>query len=323
MKTSKLLPMVMENIKNSNTKICIGMGNNPEQNYKIREICEKFSKKFKKILLIFGNTNIYSSKKVLDDFNSINFNYEKQNIDFLNENIFKKIKKFKENGGIVHIFCEKPEKVMLSLIFSKNRYSGIRGSLSSSNFLRELKSITYKIDNKSINFSRIALMETFEGYQFFYAPVGIDEANTIEKKKQLIFNFREICKVLKIPLKISTLSGGRIGDIGRDNQVDKTIKDSETIKEFFSRKEFSDIKIFNHQILIEEAIKNESSFILAPDGISGNLIYRTLVHLGGGKAYGAIYSSIFLNFKKTIIDCSRVAKESEIFGSLIMASSLN
>ena len=46
------------------------------------------------------------------------------------------------------------------------------------------------------------------------------------------------------------------------------------------------VNITNYNILIEDAIK-EANFILAPDGISGNLIFRTLVFLGGGDGVGA------------------------------------
>ncbi len=67
--------------------------------------------------------------------------------------------------------------------------------------------------------------------------------------------------------------------------------------------------------MIEKAIENKSNLILAPNGISGNLIYRTLVHLGGGKAYGAIYMGIDYN----IIDTSRVGDFSEIYGGFILA----
>jgi len=78
-------------------------------------------------------------------------------------------------------------------------------------------------------------------------------------------------------------------------------------------------------VILEEILKltrqliNKSNLIIAPDGISGNLIYRTLVHLGGGKAYGAIYMGI----DKTIIDTSRVGNHSEFYGALVLALALN
>ena len=85
------------------------------------------------------------------------------------------------------------------------------------------------------------------------------------------------------------------------------------------KKKYPNIHITHDEILIENAIANKSNLIIAPDGISGNLIYRTLVHLGGGKAYGAIY----MGLEKIIIDTSRVGGLSEIQGALILALALS
>ena len=78
------------------------------------------------------------------------------------------------------------------------------------------------------------------------------------------------------------------------------------------------LEINHNEILIEKAIINKSNLVIAPNGISGNLIYRTLVHLGGGKAYGAIYMGI----GHIIIDTSRVGVFSEIYGGFIFALAL-
>ena len=52
--------------------------------------------------------------------------------------------------------------------------------------------------------------------------------------------------------------------------------------------------------------------ILTPEGIAGNLIYRTLIHLGLGKSYGALYLSHFNQYHKIIIDTSQVAPNSKL-----------
>ncbi|MFX0138472.1 MAG: methanogenesis marker protein Mmp4/MtxX [Candidatus Hodarchaeota archaeon] len=188
----------------------------------------------------------------------------------------------------------------------------VRGSISASKFLNVLKN---SLGVSEIN--RLALMETLNGAQFFFGPVGIDEANTIETKKEFIMNAIAQMESIKIKPKISVLSGGRTGDLGRDENVDKTIHDAMEIVEIF-QKETPIIEISHSEILIENAIKGNFNLIIAPDGISGNLIYRTLVHLGGGHAYGAIY----MNIDKTIIDTSRVGNMDEIYGALILALAL-
>jgi len=185
----------------------------------------------------------------------------------------------------------------------------IRGCLSSSKFLKNLDVI---LNISEIN--RLALLETSSGHQFFFGPVGVDECNNLNNKKLFIEKALTELSALNIEPKISILSGGRLGDIGRNVDVDKSIKEAQELVDFF-KLEKPDLKIEHTEILIEKAIENKSNLILAPNGISGNLIYRTLVHLGEGKAYGAIYMGLDYN----IIDTSRVADFSEIYGGFILA----
>ena len=160
-------------------------------------------------------------------------------------------------------------------------------------------------------------METYDGFQFFYGPVGIDECKNIESKVSFVNKAIEELEALNIIPKISILSGGRLGDLGRDSQVDKSINNAKEVVALL-KKQHPNLEINHDEILIENAIYNKSNVIIAPEGISGNLIYRTLVHLGGGKAYGAIY----MGLDKVIIDTSRVGKPTEIYGALVLASAL-
>ncbi len=73
------------------------------------------------------------------------------------------------------------------------------------------------------------------------------------------------------------------------------------------------INAHHAEILIENAAK-ECDIIIGPDGISGNLMFRTLHFLGNGKALGAPV----LNIGHTYIDTSR-AKASYI-DSIALAS---
>ena len=118
--------------------------------------------------------------------------------------------------------------------------------------------------------------------------------------------------------KISILSGGRESDLGRDVRIDETMRDANKVVEIISKK-YPGLNISHDEILIENAVNKKSNLIIAPDGISGNLIYRTLVHLGGGRAYGAIY----MGLKKVIIDTSRVAELYEIKGAFLLALALS
>jgi len=70
----------------------------------------------------------------------------------------------------------------------------------------------------------------------------------------------------------------------------------------------------NYSILIEDAIK-DANLIIAPDGISGNLIFRTLVFLGGGNGFGAP-----VLMEKVFVDTSRVKEDSA--RAIMLASAL-
>jgi predicted methyltransferase MtxX (methanogen marker protein 4) len=251
------------------------------------------------------------------------------------------------NKSIFRILCNCPEKIIFGLVFynqllkkclnpgsslkeemflpelGRKKIAGIRGSLSSSAFLKFLLNLSLFIRTdiyESMKISRIALMETFNQHQFFFAPVGIDEAANFERKKSLILQSGELMEMLAIKPNIVVLSGGRNSDLGRDKDVDKTIKEAELLVDFFKKEGPKNYLVSYGQILIEKAVENKANFILAPDGISGNLIYRTLVHLGQGKAYGALYANIFLKYRIVLVDCSRDGEESEIYGSLIQAA---
>ncbi len=282
-----ILEVFESKAKLKSANIGIGLGQLKEHNIKILNASLKFLEEYTSTIFIFGN------KKAI--------------------NHVKNDKRYKENNSKINLIkADVPEKEIIEYLIKKTINSIVRGSLSSSKFLKLVKS-----NLKVSEVSRVALLETYNGFQFFYGPVGIDECNSFENKISFIKKAIKVLDSLHIKPNVSILSGGRIGDIGRDPQVDKTISIANKIVEFF-QKEIPNLTISHDEILIENAIEKKSNLILGPDGISGNLIYRTLVHLGGGKAYGAIYMDI----NRIIIDTSRVGNPSEIQGALLLALAL-
>jgi putative methanogen marker protein 4 len=171
-----------------------------------------------------------------------------------------------------------PEEALVELLISRKVDGAIRGTAKASGALAHLKEA---LGTKRI--CRLALLLTADGRPFFLAPVGIDEGNTIADKLHMIILGAEHIRRFGIEPVVGVLSGGRIGDIGRDRRVDRTLADGE----FVTRQAVElGINAKHYTILIEDAIK-ESNFILAPDGISGNLIFRTIAFLGGGDGLGA------------------------------------
>lgn len=183
----------------------------------------------------------------------------------------------------------------------------VRGTLQSSDFLKEVKN-NYEIDK----IFRIGLLGTYDKKYFFFAPLGIDEGEDLKEKELFIEYAKDLLKRFKVEPKISVLSGGRAKDLGRSERVDKSIVEAEVLAEKYG---------INHaEILIENAIIN-SNFILAPDGISGNLIYRTLIHLGCGSSHGALYYPLAID-DTIIVDTSRAAPKEEYISSIALANAI-
>ena len=266
------------------SKIGIGLGDSATQNIKILNATLEVLKLKSSSFLLFGNRS--QTEKIA------------------------KLSMYKENKKFINLIgSDDPTSEMLDYLNRNLISCAVRGSLKSSKFLKNLNLIL-----KISEINRLALLETNLGHQFFFGPVGIDECNNLSSKKVFIEKALKELSDLNIEPKISVLSGGRLGDIGRNADIDKTIIEAKELVDWF-RVEKPDLEIEHVEILIEKAVENKSNLILAPNGISGNLIYRTLVHLGGGKAYGAIYMDVGYN----IIDTSRVADSSEIIGGFILA----
>ncbi len=183
----------------------------------------------------------------------------------------------------------------------------VRGTLPSSDFLNEVKN-KFNIDK----IYRIGLLGTYDKKYFFFAPLGIDEGENLREKEMFIEYANDLLKQFRVEPKISVLSGGRLKDIGRSKLVDKSIIEADALAKKYAVK--------HAQILIENAVI-DSNFILAPDGISGNLIYRTLIHLGGGSSHGALYYPLAIN-NTIIVDTSRAAPKEEYISSIALANAI-
>jgi predicted methyltransferase MtxX (methanogen marker protein 4) len=69
------------------------------------------------------------------------------------------------------------------------------------------------------------------------------------------------------------------------------------------------------EILIEDAVET-CGLVIAPDGISGNLIFRTLVFLGAGHGHGAPV----VNIGRIFVDTSRASPN--YTNALLLAAAL-
>ncbi len=213
-----------------------------------------------------------------------------------------------EIGGWEFAKAMEPERKLIEMLLDGTIDAAVRGTVSARKALQILKEQT--------GFHRVhraALLSTFEGAEFFLTPVGVDEGHSVRERASLAMQTAKLLDAVGIAPKVGVLSGGRAEDKGRARTVDRTLERAEQLTR---RLVTSGIAATNYGILIEEAIKS-ANVLVAPDGINGNLIFRTLTFLGGGKGYGAP----LLGIPHTFVDTSR---SGSAFGNaIIMASALS
>jgi putative methanogen marker protein 4 len=195
-----------------------------------------------------------------------------------------------------------PEQELVNDLASGKIDAAVRGTLPSNSTLKALKKVM-GVDH----LERIALLETVHGKKFLLTPVGVDEGWTVAEKIELIIKGRIIAKKFGLPEKTGVLSGGRLGDIGRHPQVDASMTEAELVARLADAT--------HCEILIEDAVET-CGLIIAPDGISGNLVFRTLTFLGGGHAHGAPV----VNITRIFVDTSRASPN--YANALLLAASL-
>jgi len=171
--------------------------------------------------------------------------------------------------------------------------AAVRGDMSSSVLLPKLKEKFGLTD-----LQRVVLLQPEGKKLIFVAPVGIDEGWTAGQKYDLAVGSIKLMRKLGMGEKIAVMSGGRKDDRGRNPLVDISIDNALEVTDLLKEDGYD---AYHAEILIESA-SDEADLIIAPDGISGNLIFRTLHFLGGAMALGAPV----INMDKVFIDTSRV-----------------
>ncbi|MFH1148893.1 MAG: methyltransferase [Actinomycetota bacterium] len=179
--------------------------------------------------------------------------------------------------------------------------SAVRGSLPSSSFLEAVRM------RAPGRLRRIALLVLPGGTPFLLGPVGIDEGGNLSEARRLLSDLRVFCDLLGWEPRIAALSAGRPEDAARGGRIRSSIQRAEVLA--------AEDDVRAYHITIEEAFP-WANCLLAPDGVTGNLIYRTLVHLGGGRSLGALYFPRRLR----LADTSRSGTAEEYLGAIALAA---
>ncbi|MDD1691067.1 MAG: methanogenesis marker protein Mmp4/MtxX [Methanoregula sp.] len=195
-----------------------------------------------------------------------------------------------------------PDATLVSDLMTGTINAAVRGSLPGEITLQMLKAAA-----GVTHLERVALLETAGGKKFMFAPVGIAEGWTVTDKIALIQKGRVLARRFGLSEQVGVLSGGRFGGVGWHSVVDRSMADAELVAKLSGAA--------HYEFRIEDAIKS-CGLIIAPDGISGNLIFRTLAYLGAGYGHGAPV----VNIDKIFVDSSRA--QPDYRNALLLAASL-
>ena len=213
-----------------------------------------------------------------------------------------------EEAGQEVVLTSEPERKLVEMLVDGTIDAAVRGTISAWKTLQELKQQT-----GAGQVCRSALLSSSDARQFFLLPVGIDEAVSMLERARLVMKTAELLSALGVAPTVGILSGGRSEDKGRTEAVDATLASAEALT---NQLQNVGIDATNYNILIEDAVKS-SNILVAPDGIVGNLIFRTLVFLGGGKGHGAP----FFGIPYTFVDTSRSG--ASFADAILIASALS
>lgn len=202
-----------------------------------------------------------------------------------------------------YITPEDPATELVGLLARGEIDGAVRGNVSAS---KTMSTLSKRFD---IKVRRMALLD-LNGWAFFLAPVGISEGETLSDKLELVIGGANYLRRMGVSPAVSVLSGGRMEDLGRSERVDRSLAEGEFVA---ARAIGAGINARHRGILIEECRGDD--LILAPDGISGNLIFRTLMLLCGAKSLGApvLMDQIF-------VDSSRA--RDDFTGPVMLASAM-
>src|SRR5512137_2217522 len=174
-----------------------------------------------------------------------------------------------------YVASKEPWKELVRLLAEGEIDGAVRGNLPAGMTMRAVA------EQFQIRVRRLALLE-LSGWAFLLGPVGIDEGETVSDRLELLLGGARLLQDLGVSPSSAVLSGGRMEDRGRCERVDRSLVDGELIA---ARAREAGLEAEHKGILIESCRGDD--IIIAPEGVSGNLIFRTLLLLCGAQSYGA------------------------------------
>ena len=185
--------------------------------------------------------------------------------------------------------------------------AAVRGTLGSGEALAAMKTLS-----STGKVMRTAVMSQVSGRPFMLTPVGIDEGNGLEQRLDMVRQTMAYLANTEWQIEVGVLSKGRAEDRERGEEIRRSLEDGEAMERILAAE---GVPTGHYSILVEEAVRDRD-LIVAPDGVAGNLMFRTLHFLGGGRSYGAP----IVNLPKVFVDTSRA--KTDYSNSVLLAAGL-
>ena len=206
------------------------------------------------------------------------------------------------------IVDESAERSLVSLLKERAVDAAVRGNLSSNKVIPWLRK-----EFDCPNLCRVSILE-IGGRLVMLSPVGIDEGDSPQELEAIAGHCRRLACALNIPYRPAVISGGRLEDRGRSQKVDRMLSEAESLTNALNAQGHC---AKNYGIEIERAVDEGTTLLIAPDGIFGNVIFRSLVLVANVESFGAYAAAL----PKAFVDTSR-AKGSYLL-PVILASALS
>jgi predicted methyltransferase MtxX (methanogen marker protein 4) len=186
--------------------------------------------------------------------------------------------------------------------------AAVRGTLPAQDVLPRLLEFS-----GAITAMRVALMDLGEGRTFMLAPVGIDEGRDMAQRWALLQGAIKLATSLGIEARVAVMSMGRAEDQHRGEAIALSHRECEALR---SAAEAEGTHADCVGIQLERAVEGHD-VVLAPDGVTGNLIFRSLHLVADHESWGAVALGVA---PLVFVDTSR--EKTDYLGAIHLARAL-
>jgi predicted methyltransferase MtxX (methanogen marker protein 4) len=184
-----------------------------------------------------------------------------------------------EAAGLGRVEVATSARALVSALVSGRAHAAVRGTLGADDVLHRLAEGTHVRTP-----GRAALIEMGNRDAVLLAPVGIDEGRTLAQRGRLLDACAATVASLGAKPRIAVMSKGRPEDRGRGSAIARSIRECD---ELVRRARRTGLDAEATHILVERAL-GRCNVLIAPDGVAGNLLFRTLHYAMGLEVWGAL-----------------------------------